>query len=105
MKTLAKKDIIETLSIWAQKYEVLSPTQNRAWRLHIRYVPGKNISPSTIKSRRFLPKSVFFPHSEVTFKVENNEYREVVSAKNSACFRNTRLRHDGNSSGIKFYVS
>ena len=104
MKTLAKKNIIEAMTIWAQKHDVLCPTQT---------VPGDCIF-DTFREKTFTldykkpplsPKAVFFPHSEVIFNVENNEYREVVSVEKHAFIWNSRLRHDGNSSGSKFYVS
>ena len=85
MKTLAKKDVIETMNIWTQKHDVLCPTKT---------TPGDCIF-DTFREKTFAldykkpplsPKAVFFPHSEVTFKVEKNEYREIVSAKNMLLF-------------------
>jgi sulfhydrogenase subunit beta (sulfur reductase) len=32
------------------------------------------------------PKAVFMPHSDVIFNVENNKFREVISAKNTILF-------------------
>lgn len=85
MKTLAKKDLIRMLKIWADKFDVLSPTQT---------IHGDCIF-DTFREKTFTldykkpplsPKSVLFPHSEVTFKVDKNEYREVVSTKNRLLF-------------------
>ncbi|PKN76744.1 MAG: hypothetical protein CVU51_17320, partial [Deltaproteobacteria bacterium HGW-Deltaproteobacteria-1] len=85
MKTLAKKNIIEAMTIWARKYDVLCPT---------RTAPGDCIF-DTFREKTFTldykkpalsPKSMFFPHSEITFKVENNKYREVVSSKKTLLF-------------------
>jgi ferredoxin len=85
MKTLAKKDLIEAMTIWAQKHDVLCPTQTDSGDCIFDTFREKTFTLD-YKKPPLSPKAVFFPHSEITFKVENNEYREVVSSKNTLLF-------------------
>ena len=85
MKTLAKKDLIQALKIWADKFEVLSPTKT-AHGDCLFDTFGEKTFTLDYQKPPLSPKSVLFPHSEVTFKVEENQYREVVSAKNMLLF-------------------
>ncbi|PKN04696.1 MAG: hypothetical protein CVU74_05570, partial [Deltaproteobacteria bacterium HGW-Deltaproteobacteria-9] len=85
MKTLAKKNIIEAMTIWAQKHDVLCPTQTAPGDCIFDTFREKTFTLD-YKKPAFSPKAMFFPHSEITFKVENNEYREVVSSKNTLLF-------------------
>ncbi len=85
MKTLAKKNITDVLAHWAEKYDILCPTQT---------AQGECIFDSFDRATFTLdytkpplsPKSIFFPQADIIFKVENNEYREVVSARNTLLF-------------------
>jgi len=85
MKTLAKKDINKTLGIWAQKYEVLSPTKTENGDCIFGDFSEKTFTLD-YKKPPLSPKSVFFPQAEITFNVENNEYLEVVAANKVLIF-------------------
>lgn len=85
MKTLAKKDMNKTLSIWAQKYEVLSPTKTENGDCIFGAFSEETFTLD-YKKPPLSPKSVLFPQSEIIFNVENNEYREVVAAKKTLVF-------------------
>ena len=85
MKTLAKKDLIEAINIWAQKHDVLSPTKTKNGDCIFDTFQEKEFTLD-YKKPPLSPKAVFFPHTEVIFKVEKNEYRESVSAKNMLLF-------------------
>jgi ferredoxin len=85
MKTIAKENVKELLRSWTKEYLVLAPAktpqgdcvfdafQEDSFALDYRKPP-------------LPPKSVFFPHSEVIFQVENNEFREVVTAQKAIMF-------------------
>jgi sulfhydrogenase subunit beta (sulfur reductase) len=85
MKTLAKKDLIEAINIWAQKHDVLSPTKTKNGDCIFDTFQEKEFTLD-YKKPPLSPKAVFFPHTEVIFKVEKNEYQESVSAKNMLLF-------------------
>jgi ferredoxin len=85
MKTLAKKDLIKAINIWAQKHAVLSPTKTPPCDCIFDTFQEKTFTLD-YKKPPLSPKAVFFPHTEVTFKVEKNEYREIVSAKKMLIF-------------------
>jgi ferredoxin len=85
MKTLAKKDIAKLMNIWAQKHEILSPAKTAQGDcIFDNYQAGT--FTLDYKKPPLSPKSVFFPHAEVTFKVEKNKYNEVVTARKTLIF-------------------
>lgn len=85
MKTLAKKDINKALGIWAQKHEILSPTKKENGDCIFGAYSEKTFTLDYTKPP-LSPKSVFSPQSEIIFNVENNEYREVVTANKALIF-------------------
>ena len=85
MKTLAKKDLVKAINIWADKFEVLSPTKTTNGDC-IFDTFQENKFTTDYKKPPLSPKASFFPHTEVIFKVEKNEYREVVAAKKMLLF-------------------
>ncbi|MEI8172355.1 MAG: hypothetical protein WCH07_02590, partial [Deltaproteobacteria bacterium] len=85
MKTLAKKDINHLLKIWTKEYTVLAPSRKASGDCI--FEPYQEGSFTLDYGKPSLPpKAVFMPHSDVIFNVENNEFREVVSAKNTILF-------------------
>lgn len=85
MKTIMKQNIKELLREWAKDYTVFAPTKTTR---------GDCIFDSFQEDSFTLdygkpplpPKSVFLPHSEVIFQVENNTFREVVIAEGTILF-------------------
>ncbi len=85
MKTLAKKDINKILSIWSQKHDVLAPTKMDNGDCIFSAFDEKAFTLD-YKKPPLSPKSVFFPQSEIIFRVEKNRYNEVVAAKKALIF-------------------
>jgi len=85
MKTLAKKDLTDLLKTWAREYDVLAPAKK---------AQGDIIFESFREDSFVLdygkpplpPKSAFLPHTEAIFKVEMNEFQEIISAKRTILF-------------------
>ena len=69
MKTLAKKDLIKAINIWAKKHNVLSPAKTTNGDCIFDTFQEKTFTLD-YKKPPLSPKAVFFPHTEVTFKVE-----------------------------------
>jgi formate hydrogenlyase subunit 6/NADH:ubiquinone oxidoreductase subunit I len=85
MKTLAKKDITRLLGTWTEEYTVLAPSKKSSG--DCTFEPFREESFTLDYGKPSLsPKSLFLPHSGVTFKVENNEFRQLVSAEKTILF-------------------
>ena len=72
MKTLAKKDLVKAINIWADKFEVLSPTKTTNGDC-IFDTFQENKFTTDYKKPPLSPKASFFPQTEVIFKVEKKE--------------------------------
>ncbi len=85
MKTLAKKDINGLLKTWTKEYTVLAPSKKSSGDCI--FEPYQEDSFTLDYGKPSLPpKAVFLPHSDVIFRVEKNEFRQVVSAKKTILF-------------------
>jgi sulfhydrogenase subunit beta (sulfur reductase) len=85
MKTLAKKDIHRLLKNWAKEYTVLAPSRKASGDCIFESFQEDSFTLDYGKPS-LPPKAVFLPHSDVIFKVENDEFREVVSARKIILF-------------------
>ncbi len=85
MKTIAKEDLKSMLKTWAEKYDVIAPTKTMQGDC-IFDAFQENAFTLDYKKPPLPPKSSLFPHVEVIFQVENNEFREVVLAHNTILF-------------------
>jgi hypothetical protein len=85
MKTMAKKDLLKAINIWAKKHDVLSPTNTIQGDCIFDTFQEKTFTLD-YKKPPLSPKAVFFPHSEVIFNVEKNKYKEIVAAKKMLLF-------------------
>lgn len=85
MKTIARENVKDLLAAWAKEYHVLVPTKTTRGDCIFDTFQEDSF---TLDYRKppLPPKSAFFPHSEVIFHVEKNEFSEVVSAQKTILF-------------------
>jgi len=84
MKTIAKKNVKELLRLWAKEYHVLAPTKTT--RGDCIFDTFQEDLFTLDYKKPLSPKSAFFPHNEVIFHVEQNEFREAVSGTKTILF-------------------
>ncbi len=84
MKTIAKENVKKLLRSWAREHHVLAPTKTTQGDCI--FDTFQEDSFTLDHKKPLWPKSVFLPHSEVIFQVENNEFREVVTAQQAILF-------------------
>jgi sulfhydrogenase subunit beta (sulfur reductase) len=85
MKTLAKKDIKDLLKTWAKENNVLAPGKKNSGDCILESFQEDSFTLDYGKPS-LPPKSVFLPHDDVIFQVENNNFREIISARKTILF-------------------
>ncbi|MGC9323693.1 MAG: 4Fe-4S dicluster domain-containing protein [Desulfomonilia bacterium] len=77
MKLLLKKDLMDVLALWSQRYTVLAPSMNEL-RDCMFDVFSRETFTLDYRKPPLPPKSSLFPQSEVIFRVENGAFTEVL---------------------------
>jgi sulfhydrogenase subunit beta (sulfur reductase) len=85
MKTIAKENVKDLLRSWTKEYHVLAPGKTTQGDCIFDTFQEDSFTLD-YKKPPLPPKSAFFPHSEVIFRVEKNEIHEVVSARKAILF-------------------
>jgi formate hydrogenlyase subunit 6/NADH:ubiquinone oxidoreductase subunit I len=85
MKTIAKKDVKALLSLWTKDHHVLAPCRTAQGDSIFADFSEESFTLD-YKKPPLPPKSVFLPHTEVIFTVENGQFKETVTAHNVVLF-------------------
>jgi sulfhydrogenase subunit beta (sulfur reductase) len=85
MKTLAKKNLVDILKTWAEKYTVICPNKISHDET-IFDTFNENTFTLDYTKPSLPPKSAYLPHSDTIFTFSNGEYKEVIAQPESLLF-------------------